>query len=368
MSHKSRYSLAMADLPVKEPSDADRTPVSRRQVLRAAAGLALARLGTRALAGGPASQPATAPASRPSSQPAGPAPGPVVPWWMRRFPRRARVIDIRSPRVVNESFVDDLVLGDMLDLGLRKLTDSKDPASAWRQILGDARRIVLKFNSVGANVLATNEVMANVLVGSLVAAGYGTDRIALIETPAYMPRRLRTRAPAGGWGPPIRLGRRLEKLEQLANYVYEADAIISVGLLKTHQIAGMSGCMKNLSHAVIRRPARYHDHGCAPYVPQVIASEPVSRRLRLNILNALRIIADRGPDARREDVAPYGGLLLSFDPLAIDEIGLSILAVERRRRKLPAAIRVPYLAAAAEMEIGHWRPGEVERVAVELET
>lgn len=356
MSAGRRYSLAMADHTVKD----GRGQWTRRALLRAAAGWTLGGMAARA-----ALPPTSAPASAPAS---GPAPGPVTPWWMRRWPRRARVIDIRSPRVVNESFVDDLVLSDMLDLALRKLTDSKDPAGGWRQILGDARRIVVKFNSVGANVLGTNEVMANVLVHSLAAAGYGTDRVALIETPAYMPRRLKSRIPAGGWGPPIRLGRRLEKLEPLANYVHEADAIINVALLKTHQIAGMSGCMKNLSHAVIRRPARYHDHGCSPYVPQVVASQPVSSRLKLNIVNALRIIVDHGPDARREDVSAYGGLLVSFDPLAIDEIGLSILAVERRRRKLPAGLRVPYLAAAAEMEIGHWRPGEVERVAVELET
>jgi len=257
--------------------------------------------------------------------------------------------------------VNSLELEAMIRRAITTLTRTRTHQEAWQSILGDARRIVIKFNRVGAETLRTTDALARVLVSELGTAGYAAERIALVEVPPYIASELQTREPPPGWGTAIALG---DHAEPLANYLLEADAVINVPFLKTHQIAGMSGALKNLSYAVIRHPARYHSNGCTPFVGQVVGSAEVSSRLKLNLTNALRIVVDRGPDAREEDLVTWGGLILGFDPVAVDSIGLGLLSVERRRKGLEGVFRVPHLLAAGDDGVGRWRPSDVDRIAI----
>jgi len=272
---------------------------------------------------------------------------------------RARVVDVRSGKVFATSIIETNQLRELLDTGVQTLTGALSAEKAWRGILGSAERIVLKFNSVGAQTINTNGMLACVLVNALTDAGYDPEKIALVEAPEHVLSSMHTWKPAKGWGAAIPVG---GEQEPLAAYLYDADAIINVPSLKTHQLAGMSGCLKNLSHALMKHPARYHANGCSPYVGQVVGSQEVSKKLRLNVMNALRVVIRNGPDAREEDIVPYGGLLVGFDPVAVDTAGLELLAVERRRLGLPGGIDVRYLTAAGEAGVGKWRTGQLERL------
>jgi hypothetical protein len=302
----------------------------------------------------------TQPSSSPVSTPRRISP----PWWIQQHQSRSRVVDIRSNSVVQGSAVDHVGLGEMLDQAIRSLTGQATEEAGWRRVLGAAERIVLKFNAVGARVIDTNEVMARLLVERIAAAGYEPQNLVLVEVPSYLRRELGTGEITPGWGAPVSVGGRLEPL---ARYLHESDAIVNVPLLKTHQIAGMSGCMKNLSHALVRHPAWYHANGCSPYVGQVIGSQAVSARVKLNLVNAVRVVVNGGPDARGEDIVGYGGLLLGFDPVAVDTLGLGILATERRRLGLAGGGQVRYLASAAGMGIGRWRPVEIDRITLQTD-
>lgn len=329
-------------------SQPERRGPTRREILRAAAAAAFGLIARP----GHARAQSTQPASRPSA----------APWWLETGEPRSRVIDIRSKSILEDSIVDPSVAGEMLDQGIMNLTRACTVEQAWRAVLGSAKRIVLKFNSVGASVIDTNDALANVIVPRLEAVGYDRRQITLVEVSEYLTPTLGTRLAAKGWGKPIRVG---DAAEPLAQYLYDADAIINIPLLKTHAIAGMSCSMKNLSHALIKHPANYHANGCSPYVGQVISAPAVHKRLRLNLVNAIRVLTDRGPDAREEDIVSYRGLLMGFDPVAVDSVGQSILAMERRRRDLDPWFRVPHLESAAEMGLGRWRPADIDRVALE---
>jgi hypothetical protein len=343
------------DDPVKN-GGSKRQRATRREFLTAAAAATFGLCSATGRGSGQSSQPAT---SRPTAS--RPAP---LPWWIKGYGVRSRVVDVRSRAVVHSSAVDRVVLGEMFDEGIRKLTGASTVGDAWQSVLGSSERIVLKFNSVGAGVINTNDDLARLLVERLAQAGYGPEKIALVELPEFLPKQLGTRPLERGWGGAIEVG---AGPEQLAQYLHEADAIINVPLLKTHQIAGMTCSMKNLSHALIRHPARYHKDGCSPFVGQVIGAQEVSSKLRLNLANAIRVVARRGPAAREEDIVGCGALLLGFDPVALDSVGLSILSRERRQLGLPPRIDVRYLASAAGMGLGRWRPADIDLVYVEVD-
>ncbi len=246
-------------------------------------------------------------------------------------------------------------------MGLREMVGARTAGDAWRTILGPAQRIVLKFNHVGAGVLGTNEPLARALIESLGGADYALNGIAAVEAPETLPAELGLRVPEAGWGAPIPVG---DGVDALAAYLYESDALINVSLLKTHQIAGMSGALKNLSHGLIRHPARYHGHKCSPYVGQVVGNKEVSSRLKINIVNALRLVVRNGPDAARGDVVDCGTLLMAFDPVAVDTVGHELLLSKRHSAGLTDGVDVPYLTAAAEWGVGRRAPYKLHRKRV----
>lgn len=334
-------------------------PLTRREVLRAAAGV----LGTLALPGVARGQ--DVPATQPTSQSAVGLPidpgARAVPPWLAGGAERSRVVDIRGQTVLCGNEVAESVLAEMLSKSVEVLTGVKGPHESWSAVLGSATQIAVKFNRVGASTLQTTESMARALVSVLEAAGYERGGITLIEAPDHIVRELGTRKPGASWGASIPVG---GDEDELAGYLYDTEALINVPFLKTHQIAGMSGAMKNLSHALIRHPARYHKNGCSPYVGQVVGSQPVRTRLKLNICDALRTVVREGPAADAGNTCPHGGLLVGFDPVAVDAVGLDILRLQRRQLGLGATGEVIYLRSADQLGVGRGQPHGIERVPV----
>lgn len=320
---------------------------TRRQVLRAAAAAGVGALlkgrGVRA------------------DDPPGGAPAGGTPWWLQIGVGRSRVVDVRDAEVVRGDFVDESLLEQMLARGVRALTDETTASGGWRKVLGAAESILVKFNRVGADAIRTTEPFARVLLSSLGEAGYDSGRITIVEVPARVCRALGARQPIAGWVDGVRVG---DNVEPIAAYWAHADAVINVPFLKTHRIAGMSGGMKNLSHALIQRPALYHDNWCSPYVGQVVGSKLVSSKLRINVVNALRVVVRDGPEATLASLATHGGLLLGHDPVAVDTVGLALLAGHRRNLGIEGDLSVPYLEAADADQIGRGRGDRLEQVVL----
>lgn len=326
---------------------------SRRDVLGYAAAASLVAVTQSASAAGIAAR-----AGRQSSTATQP-----VPWWLGPDFKRSRVVDTYSRHVLNASVADKIALTELIMHGIQSLTRESDPVRAWQAVLGPAKLIVLKFNSVAAQQINTTDAMARALVDALAAGDYGPDRIALVEAPRHLQAQLKTRDVPRGWGEAISVG---QTRDELANYVYEADAIINVPFLKTHRIAGMTCCLKNLSHALIRHPARYHDNGCSPYVGQIVGAGAITTRLKLNIVNAMRTVINNGPDATERDIYSHGGILLGFDPVATDAVGRDILLRLRRKAGLGGHLDVPYLEDARDRGVGRLRVTEIDRLVLEI--
>jgi len=338
-----------------KPGKGYQSEPSRRELLRAAAAAVAVWTGAPLRHGVVEACPRQ-PVSRPPA---------TSPWWLGKYRPCSRVVQVRSPGVLGDAAVNPSVLSDMLSAGVQVLTGRDSTGDGWRSVLGNAERIVIKFNRVGGGVLATTDALARELVGALEKSGYTRDRIALVEAPPQLARELGTREPAGGWGSSIIVGGRPE---ELAAYLLEADALINVPFLKTHRVAGMSGALKNLSHAVIRHPGRYHDGGCAPYVGEVIGQEEVSSRIRLTIVDALRLMVRNGPESSTRDVIGHCELLFGFDPVAIDSVGLQTLLHKRLELGIEDRIAVPYLDAAGAAGVGRREAHLIDRVVVAMDS
>lgn len=87
-------------------------------------------------------------------------------------------------------------------------------------------------------------------------------------------------------------------------------------------------------------------------------------RLRLNVVNVLRAVIRNGPEVAESDVIGPCGLLLGFDPVAVDTVGCDLLLARRRLAGISDPLRVPYLESAAQWGVGRRAAHQIERIPV----
>jgi uncharacterized protein (DUF362 family) len=142
-------------------------------------------------------------------------------------------------------------------------------------------------------------------------------------------------------------------------------ALVSFGVVKDHDLAGVSAGLKNL-YGLIHNPNKYHDHNCDPYVADVLNHPWVRGKLRLTILDGVTAQCHGGPAYRPDTVWPLGTVVASTDPVAADAWAWRAIDAERTRRGLPSlaeAQRPPrFLATAAGYGLGVGDPSAIKEV------
>ena len=338
-------------MPRKPPANPTDGPTRRSFLTAGAAGLAVLATRTGVLGQSvPTSEPATppaAPASRPSAatktatRPSGPS-------------GKSIVVDLVNPMIISQRKIHEPALADMIRAGVCLATGQSTPAAAWKSLLRADETVGIKFDDVGDEELGTTEVFADHLVQSLETAGIVRKNIVLVDVPDLLVKKLGTQPRRFGWRiPETPLGKEKERLAAVLDQV---TAIVNVPFLKTHNLCGLNGCLLNASLPFVRRQTPYLRDGGAPYVADIISLPEILPKLRLHIVNGLRGVFDKGPEARPEGVWLHTGILVSRDPVAADQMSVDIINERRLQAKLrPIGDylgRVPHIRAAAERGLG----------------
>ncbi|GJM24460.1 MAG: hypothetical protein DHS20C16_08750 [Phycisphaerae bacterium] len=276
---------------------------------------------------------------------------------------QVRVIQGRSKHVLTPLAIHEDVLRDLLEMVVTRLSGKERVADAWHEFLKPDDIIALKFNRNGARTIATTAPLLRAFVASLGSAGFKPSQIVAVEVSNELRSSTQTLAPVQGWSKEVYdFG---SGKDQLAAWLDQVTAIINVPFLKTHNLAVMTGAMKNISHAVVKHPARYHENGCSPFIGDIVALPQVRNKLRLHIVNALRIVFDEGPVPREETIWDGGFLIGGTDPVAVDVSGLHLIDRVRKAVGLPliGETSLPaYLEAADGAGVG---TGAVHKISLE---
>lgn len=246
------------------------------------------------------------------------------------------------------------LLAEMLETGLRIATGTSGSSEAWRSFLRPDDVVGLKFNRCGADGLGTTLAMAEALIDSLTAAGFDPSRLVPMEVPEVIYQERQTARPDLGWdSQETAFG---SGSDRLAAVLQQVTAIINVPFMKTHNLAGLTCCLKNLSHALVKHPARFHKNHCSPYIADIVALPQLRGKLRLHLVNALRVVFDGGPEAKEDLTHDAGALYLSTDPVAMDAVALEEINRVRLGRGLSpigcGAGPLDYLRLATEHGLG----------------
>jgi uncharacterized protein (DUF362 family) len=135
----------------------------------------------------------------------------------------------------------------------------------------------------------------------------------------------------------------------------ECTALVSFGVVKDHDLSGVSAGMKNW-YGVIHNPNKYHDNGCDPYIADVARHPFIRDKLRLTVLDGVVAQCHGGPAYRPGATFELGQVAASTDPVAADLWAWQVIEAERRRRGMPtleeAGRPVRFLATAARHGLG----------------
>ncbi len=214
---------------------------------------------------------------------------------------KSRVILIRHPDALDEnSEFNEKVIQQMLDEAVMRLLDQSDPSAAFKLLVKPDDIVGVKSNVW--SYLPTPAAVEKAIKRRLLDAGVLEENIAIDD------HTVRTN--------PI---------------FVKSTALVNVRPLRTHYLAGMSGCIKNYIMFGEAQDA-FHPDSCASLGSAFLLPQ-VKGKTRLNILCALTPqYHGRGPHHfSRRYVWNYKGLIIGRDPVAVDTIALKLIMAKRRQ-------------------------------------
>ncbi|HID64240.1 MAG TPA: DUF362 domain-containing protein [Anaerolineae bacterium] len=283
---------------------------------------------------------------------------------MKIYPRvKSRVVVVRHANAC--SSVDNIatdVVKQMLDAAIVELTGISDAQEAWQTLFDPTERIAIKVNTISR--YTTSVPLAYAVAEKLQASGVVAENIVIfdrdtgeLQQPGYTINEdgpgVRCRATRDYREPRDVAG----TTQRLSDILLECDALINMPLLKQHGFSGLTFAMKN-HYGSIDRPSDIHFDSCAPGIAALNALPEIRDRTRLIIGDVLRMCP-----VNWDQAVVGNALLMSFDPVAHDYVGMQILTSWLSANGgNPAGItgRAKHLATAAALGLGTDDPANID--------
>ncbi|MBN1117474.1 MAG: DUF362 domain-containing protein [Bacteroidales bacterium] len=210
-----------------------------------------------------------------------------------------KVVLIRNKSILNsEGEANKEVLQTMLNEAIVKLTNANNAQEAWKKILTKDDILGIKTNVW--NKLRTPVELEQVIKENALQVGISEDNIGIDD------RGIRD------------------------NPVFKkSTALINVRPMRTHAWSGVGSLLKNYI-MFVDRPSAYHSDSCAD-LAAIWKLDNRIEKTRLNILVMLTpLFHGVGPHHfNKQFTWKYNGLIVGFDPVAVDSVGLKIIEAKR---------------------------------------
>lgn len=137
--------------------------------------------------------------------------------------------------------------------------------------------------------------------------------------------------------------------------VHTFTQVINVSALNHDNLYGIHGTLVSLALGSVDNTLRFTQgsRSTDEAIGEILDHPILKSKVRLHILDGLRIQFAAGPRQHAEFSRPAGIILLSQDPVALDTVGLELLNEYRKEAQMPPLTPQPgHLAAAAEIGLG----------------
>lgn len=258
---------------------------------------------------------------------------------------------------------------EMLTRALTEFTGAADLNAAIAKFIHKEDIVCVKVNGIARQNMATAKELVMPVLLAMIANGVKPENITVLEQ--YGGFFTATRLNQQNLPPGVKMSVHQNKdsttpdrlipgtgtRTKFATALTNATAVINFSLIKDHSIQGYTGVMKNMTHGCSMNPHDFHARDGRPQIAQLYAQDVIKSRVRLNITDAFKVMADGGPLWKQPQfVKPYEAVLVSTDPVAMDTVGWDILEQHRKQlgiKTLAEAGREPtYIKAAEGLGLG----------------
>jgi hypothetical protein len=210
-----------------------------------------------------------------------------------------RVVLIRDKNVLNaEGLAKKDILEKMMDDAIIRLTGEPSAEQAWKTILKPSDILGIKTN-VWAK-LATPPALEEIIKDKAIRVGITPENISVNDR--------------GILNDPV---------------FQKSTALINTRPMRTHAWSGVGSLLKNYI-MFVKNPPDYHPDSCAD-LAAIWKLNNLKEKTRLNILVMLTpLFHGVGPHHfNKQYTWAYNGLIVGFDPVAVDSVGLRIIEAKR---------------------------------------
>jgi hypothetical protein len=370
----------------KEPSlkeDSTLREITRRDFLKIAAaagllaGCSSAQQPTDSLTGAPTdtSQPSPTPVPTVTNTPVATVRPPDI---IRMHPDvPSKVVHTHHAGVWDSETLVPEAIREMLDVSITELTGLDDAIAAWKALFDPSERVAIKVNTFRNSLIWTHVPLAMVVTECLQEAGVPAEQIVIFDY--YTSELEEAGYPVNQDGSDVRCygtdvaytgdwevaGHKI----RLSDILLNCDALINMPVLKSHMMSGITFAMKN-HYGSLSDPASLHGN-IGRAIAELNALPPIKNRTRLIVGDMLTAcLSYRGSFPYWESDWTGDSILMSFDPVAHDTVGLQTLSqLKADNGGNPAAIvnmAVRCLESGAELGLGTNDPNKMELVEVNL--
>ena len=289
------------------------------------------------------------------------------------------LVEARSEKVWNGDVLDEGVVSEMIDRAMMKLTGLDSAKEAWKDYVLPTDIVGIKINPLAGEQLSTHRIIVDKIIEGLRGAGILDNQIIIwdrfeshlikagyeINQTDQGVRCFASDSEGVGYDDEVfyetekDVEVRRENGSILSRYTKlltkEFTVVINVPVMKHHGIAGVSGCLKNLAFGSVDNTSRFHSNpiNCNPAIADIYAHAVLKDKVVLNIVDGLLAAFNGGPTYDPDGVWQYGGILVSQDPVALDQIVYQTIEEKRKELELPTLSRISkYIRSASRMELG----------------
>ena len=255
--------------------------------------------------------------------------------WANTQQNKSRVVLVRNQQLFKGDAPDADIAKQMLDQAVSSLTGETDANRAWTSIIKPSDVVGIKSNSW--NLLPTPPVVEQILKERVLGIGVKESDISIndktvIDDPVFQ----------------------------------RATALINVRPMRTHAWSGVGTLIKNYLTFSNNRSS-YHDDSCAS-LATLYDLPQVKGKARLHILVMFNPVFHHLAANRisEEHMWKYSGILVGFDPVATDSVGLRIIEAKRSeyfKENTPLNPPAKHIALAdTQYHLGTSDPSKIELV------
>lgn len=213
---------------------------------------------------------------------------------------KSRVVLVRHPDLLDEnSRLRETIVQKMLDDAVCTLVNRRNPGEAWKDIIKPEDIVGIKSNTWG--YLPTPPELENALKKRILQAGVPEKNMSVRDRGV------------------------------LSDSIFmNASALINVRPMRTHHWSGVGTLLKNYI-MFVNNPPDYHNDSCAD-LAAIWKLPLVKDKTRLNILVLFTpLFHSVGPhNFNAEYTWRYNGLMVGFDPVAVDACGVRVIIAKRK--------------------------------------